>query len=117
MDLLGKYADDLQEDIAIADTSITGTSKAVTGYTGFSSNVAQQSGNYIALKIDTANATNATITVEIIGGTSGEVTLDSDRLWVGKIASTSQKIKITATKTGYTGVSKTYTLTGLTLAE
>ena len=115
MDLLGKHADDLQSDIVIGDDSISGTLKAITDYTGFSGDVSEQSGNYIALKFGTPNASKSTIKVEIVGGYSGEVTLDNDRLWVGKIASTSQKIKVTASKTGYRNVEKTYTLTGLTL--
>lgn len=113
--MLGKSVDDLQSDIVIGDDTITGTLKAVSDYTGFSGDVSEQSGNYIALKFGTPNASKSTIKVEIVGGYSGEVTLDNDRLWIGKIANTSQKIKVTATKTGYRGVEKTFTLTGLTL--
>ena len=59
----------------------------------------------------------ATVTVEIVGGTSGPVALDSDMNWVGKIASTSQQIRVVASKTGMTTVTKTYSLTGLTLLD
>ena len=53
-DLLGKKAADLQSNIVIDDNAMTisGTLKHVTGYTGFSSKVEEQSGNYIALNVD-----------------------------------------------------------------
>ena len=56
VDLFGKNCSDLQEDIAIANGSITGTLKYVTGYTGFSSKAKEQKGNFIALKVTNATA-------------------------------------------------------------
>ena len=85
----------------------------MTDYTQFSSTPAQQKGNYLALKFDFISGT--TTTVEIVGGTSGAVTLDADKNWVGLIANKdSQTIKVVATKGGIK-VEKTYSLTGLTL--
>lgn len=85
----------------------------MTDYTQFSSTPAQQKGNYLALKFDFTSGT--TTTVEIVGGTSGAVTLDADKNWVGLIANKdSQTIKVVATK-GDMRVEKTYGLTGLTL--
>lgn len=85
----------------------------MTDYTQFSSVPAQQKGNYLALKFDFAE--DVTTTVEIVGGTKGAVTLDSDKNWVGLIANkNSQTIKVVATKGGMK-VEKTYSLTGLTL--
>ena len=82
-------------------------------YTQFSSASEQQKGNYLALKFDFTSGT--TTTVEIVGGTSGAVTLDADKNWVGLIANKdSQTIKVVATK-GDIKVEKTYSLTGLTL--
>lgn len=117
VDLLGKSASDLQEDITISNGVIRGKLKKVTGYTGFSGNVSEQSGHYIALNIDVPNTTADTITVEIIGGTSGAVTLDSDRLFVGKIKNTNQQIKVVATADGQETVTKIYDLSGLTLED
>lgn len=58
---------------------------------------------------------DATVTVEIVGGTKGPVQLDSDMNWVGKIANKdTQSIKVTTTKGGKS-VEQTYSLTGLTL--
>lgn len=85
----------------------------MTDYTQFSSAPEQQKGNYLALKFDFTSGT--TTTVEIVGGTSGAVTLDADKNWVGLIANKdSQTIKVVATKDDIK-VEKTYSLTGLTL--
>ena len=99
----------------IGPDSISGTLKHVTDYTGFSSVKAEQTGNYLALKVDTEPA-DATVTVEIIGGTKGAVTLDDDGLFVGKISNKdTQSIKVVATSGDYV-VTKIYSLNGLTLA-
>lgn len=97
VEVLGKDAGDLQEDVAIANSAITGTLKYVTGYTGFSGDVSLQSGNYLAIKVE-ANAD--AITVELVGGTVGHpVTLDEDGMIVLRIADTStQSITVVATK-------------------
>ena len=94
--------------------SIGGTLKYVTGYTGFSGDPAEQSGNYLVLHIDT-QVQDATIKVQLIGGDHGEVALDSDRTIITRIKNTHQKIKITVTADGYETVTKTYDLTGLRL--
>ena len=113
VDVLGKDAGDLQEDIAIADGAITGTLKYVTGYTGFSGDVSEQSGNYIALKVE---AIADSITVELVNGTLGHpVTLDSDGMIVIRISDkTTQSITVVATKDN---VSEThnFSISGLTL--
>ena len=113
VDLLGKDAGDLQEDLAIANGAVTGTLKYVTGYTGFSGNVEEQSGNYLAIKVE-ANADS--ITVELVGGTVGHpVTLDSDGMIVLRIANTStQSITVVATK-GNVSETHNLSISGLTL--
>lgn len=116
-DLLGKTVDDLQENIVIGRNKITGTLKYVTGYTGFSSNVAEQSGNYLALYCEVPLEDDVNITVEVINGFSGPVTLDDDGLIVLRIASTNQSVKVTASKQGYDSITKTYSLADITLAE
>lgn len=115
VDLLGKSASDLQSGISIVNGVINGTLNYVTGYTGFSGDVSEQSGNYLALRIDTDEDVDS-ITVELIGGTLGHpVTLDSDRLIVIRITDTdTQSIKVVVNKNGLSQ-SKTYELTGLTL--
>ena len=112
-DLLGKTADDLQSDIKVRKDKITGTLKYVTGYTGFSSDVAEQSGNYIAIKAE-CNFEDATITGEVVGGTHGPVTLDSDRIIICRIANNTQSIRFVATS-GDKTASVEYALSDLIL--
>ena len=103
----------MQSNVEVDDSEITGTLHYVTGYTGFSSETADQSGNYLALKFDYNDG--ATTTVEIVGGTKGAVTLDEDKNWVGLIKDkSSQSIKVVSTM-GEDTVTKTFGLTGLTL--
>jgi len=116
-DLLGKSVTDLQSDIAFGDGAITGTLKHVTGYTGFSGDVSEQSGNYLAFHVGTNIAADQ-ITVELVNGTVGHpVTLDSDGLAVFRISNkATQRVKVVAYKDGAVAV-KEYGLTGLTLNE
>ena len=88
--------------------------KHVTGYTGFSSNTSEQEGNYLALKVD-ADSEDAIVTVELVGGTKGPVTLDDDMNIVLLIKNKdTQSIKVTTTH-NRESVTKTYGLSGLTL--
>lgn len=114
VDLLGKEADDLQEDVEIANGAITGTLKYVTGYTGFSGDVSEQSGNYLAIKVTAIEG--ATITVELKNGTLGHpVTLDEDGMIVIRIADkTTQSVEVVATKDSLSETQR-FSLTGLTL--
>lgn len=86
----------------------------VTEYTGFSDLPDDQTGNYLALKFDPTPA-DATVTVELVGGSKGPVQLDSDKMHVSKISNKdTQSIKVTTVK-GDESVEQTYSLTGLTL--
>lgn len=108
---------DLQSDIKVDGSVITGNLKYVTGYTGFSGDPAEQEGNYIALHAETDFEADE-ITLELINGTVGHpVTLDSDGLMVVRITNKdTQKIRIVATKGSRTRI-KLYDLSGLKLAE
>lgn len=109
LDLLGLNVEDLQENISIGDDNvISGTLKYVTNYTGFSSNIAEQQGNYLALHFNAPNVDGVTLSV------NGS-TLDSDGIIVLIVDSNTKKVRVTASKAGYPDVTKTYTLTGLTL--
>lgn len=114
---MGKKPSDLQTGLKVSGTEITGTLNYVTGYTGFNGSVVEeQEGNYLALKFDITPAVSET-TVEIIGGKKGPVTLDEDKMFVGRITNKdTQSIKVTATSKDKTAT-KTYKLTGLTLAS
>ena len=109
-DLLGKLASELQSEVRINDLEeIRGKLKYVTNYTGFEANA---EGNFLALHFDVDDGT--TTTVEIVGGTSGPVTLDPDGLFVGKIANKQQKIRVITTKDNVTNT-RIYSLKYITL--
>lgn len=93
-DLFGKVISDLQENIEITDDEIKGTLKYVTGYTGFSSKVEEQSGNYLVIHNETNG--DEPIFVEIIGGTSGPRQLDSDGIIVLRIANNGQRVRVSS---------------------
>lgn len=112
--LFGKTVNELQENVVIGEDAITGTLKYVSGYTGFSSVVSEQAGNYLALRIDT-DEPEALTTVELVGGTKGPVVLDDDMNIVLLIKDkNSQSIKVTV-QSGEESVEKTYGLSGLVL--
>lgn len=113
-DLLGKSVTDLQSGIQIGTDEITGTLNYVTGYTGFSGDASEQSGNYLALHCTAADG--VTITAQVIGGDHGEATLDEDGLIIFRIKNNTQKVRITAKKAGIPDYSKEYSLANLTLA-
>lgn len=108
-DLFGKVISDLQENIEITDEEITGTLKYVTGYTGFSSKVEEQSGNYLVIHNETNG--DEPIFVEVVGGTSGPTQLDSDGIIILRIANNEQKVKVTSGS-----AVKEYSLTNIILA-
>lgn len=113
VDLLGKHVSDLQENVVIADNALTGTLHYVEGYTGYSGDPDLQEGNYLALKVGGVPA-DAKVKVELLGGQSGESVLDADRIFIARIADTTQKIKVEAIS-GRNVLTQIYTLSGLTL--
>ena len=112
--LFGKAVNELQSDVVVADDEVTGTLKYVNGYVDFSSNTSEQSGNYLALKIEAEPAEAETV-VELVGGTKGPVALDDDMNIVPLIKNKdTQSIKVTTTH-NEESITKTYGLSGLTL--
>lgn len=112
--LFGKAVNELQSDVVVADDEVTGTLKYVNGYVDFSSNTSEQSGNYLALKIEAEPAEAETV-VELVGGTKGPVALDDDMNIVLLIKNKdTQSIKVTITH-NEESITKIYGLSGLTL--
>lgn len=108
----GLSVSSLQSNIEIVETEITGTSKKVTSYTGFSDVPEEQDGNFLALGFEATEG--STITTQVVNGTKGEVTV-TDGFCVYRITDNqTQKIRVTATKGG-DKVVKEYGLSGLTL--
>ena len=113
--LFGKAVNELQSDMVVADDDeVTGTLKYVNGYVDFSSNTSEQSGNYLALKIEAEPAEAETV-VELVGGTKGPVALDDDMNIVLLIKNKdTQSIKVTTTH-NEESITKIYGRSGLTL--
>ena len=112
--LFGKTVSDLQSGVEVGKNAITGSLKYVDDYTGFSSKTEEQSGNYLV--IHAADPTADSVTVEVVGGTSGPRTLDSDGIIVLRIANkNTQSVRVKSYKNGNVIATKNYGLTGLTL--
>lgn len=111
-DLLGKTVDDLQENIVVGDSAITGTLKYVTGYTGWSSNPAEQEGNYLAIHASVPEVDGVTITATL---TQENLVDPADGLIVLRVTNKNIPLVLTAKKEGYADVVKNFSLTGLTL--
>lgn len=107
----------MQSNVAVSGDKVTGALKYVTGYTGFSGAVAEQSGNYLALHFSSTNA-NASIKVRLYGGNHPDrvVTLDEDGILISRIESTDEVLEVTAYVEGSEPTIRAYDLSGLTLA-
>lgn len=113
----GKDVSELQTGVSVGANDISGTLHYVTGYTGFhGSDPTEQEGNYLALDFTPSNW-DGILTVELVGGTKGPVTLtSSDHFCVFKIDATTQTIKVEYTD-GDDDYTKSYSLTNLVLEE
>ena len=111
--MLGKTVSDLQTSVEVGIDEITGTLNYITGYTGFSSNEAEQSGNFLALKMGT-NLEESITTEELVGGTVGQpVTLDADMNIVLRISDIATQSIQVVTDNGAYSVTKDYSLSDL----
>ena len=114
-DLLGKSVTDLQSDVTIGATGISGTLKYVTGYTGFSGEEELQSGHYLVVHCDTGEDAADSITVQLINGDFGPATLDEDGIAILRIKDKdAQALNVTAYKDGR-AASRIFSLSGLVL--
>ena len=108
--LWGYDVDDLQENVTVGATAITGTLHYIDDYsTAFGPG--EDSGNYLAIHASVPGVDDVTITVTV----TNPSVLDEDGICVCRIADKStQTITVVASKDGYDDVAKTYSLTGLT---
>lgn len=113
----GKSVSDLQSDIVVHDTYIKGNLKYVTGYTGFSEDTDEQSGNFLALKFTATEG--ATTTVQLVGGDSymEPVTLDNDMNAVLRITDKNKQKLQVVTTVGGESLTKVYSLANLRVAN
>ena len=112
VDLLGKHIDDLQSNIAIGTNAITGTLKYVSDYTGFSGDVSEQSGNYMAIHCAVPGTDGTRITAKL---TKTNIVDPDDGIIVLRVTDKTIPLVITASKDGYDDVVKNFNLNGLTL--
>ncbi len=93
-DGLGKSIGDLIEgDVKIGKSgAVTGTLKAVTGYTGFSGTASEQSGHYLPLKLN-AKYGGQSISVQR-NGKAAKVSTDLE--WILRVPSNSTTFEIKA---------------------
>lgn len=116
-DLLGKYVSDLQKDVVVDAYrgEITGESKYVTGYTGFSGDTNMQKGYFLALHAEVPDVEGVTIKAKTV---NMEVTLDADGILVlflryGDL----RDVTFIAEKSGCASVTRKFDLTKLVLKE
>lgn len=100
----------MQSKIIVGTNNIQGTLKYVDDYTGFSSKVEEQSGNYLVIHAEVPDEEDVTITVKV----TNPVTLDSDGIAILRIADkNSQTVTVVASKDGYESVTKVFKLNEL----
>ena len=109
---MGKYVSDLQSDVEIDGSVITGTLNYVTGYTGFSGDAEEQEGNYIVLHAEDSGADRIAVRY-----TNGAKTLDSDGLVIIRITDTDTPIVYQAFRDDEIVATAWMDISGLTLAE
>lgn len=107
----------MQDGIEIQGGIVGGNLKYLTDYTGYSEEVGEQGGNYLALRFAVPGVGGCTITVQIIGGTDDPITPNADGIAVFRITDEEQAIEVCVTKERCYPVVKTYLLSSLVLEK
>lgn len=117
VELFNAAVSTLQNGVTVNGTDITGELLYKEDYTGFSSKVEEQSGNFLALQWSAPEAGVTSLKVGLDPSYAGglvEVINDPDHNGVFRIHDTSQKFKVVQTK-GDEVHTQTFNLSGLTL--
>lgn len=112
--LFGKALSDIQENIVVnmATGKITGVCHYISGWANFSSSEELQNGHYLALHVDVEGESDVVYTSQL----TRKVTLDDDQIVIIRIeGNTAYPVVITASKSGYTPVTRTFDISGLLL--
>ena len=96
---------------------MSGSLKYITGWTAWSGDVEEQSGNYLALHFEVEDDSDVTITVQLTKGKHGAATLDNDGICIFRIEDAAQEIIVTAYKDGYRPTKMRVPIHGLVLEE
>lgn len=115
LNLHGKYVGDLQDGIEIDRLSISGNLRYLTDYTGFSDEVSEQGGNYLALRFSVPGIDDATITVTLVGGEQEPVAVGTGGIFIFRITSTDQTIAVRVSAPYRRAANRTYDLRNITL--
>lgn len=95
--MFGLHASDLQSGVLIENNAVSGVLNYVTGYTGYSTKVKEQKGNYLAISVSAPGAE------EILVGTSASTMkkVGDDGVAVVRITNTStQAVNVQVVKDG-----------------
>lgn len=104
----------MQTGVTVGDEAISGRLYFQDDYTEFSSNPAEQTGNYLAIHCEVPELPEATITVTV----TRPSVLDEDGDIVLRIADKdSQMVTVVASADGYDSVTKVFDLSELTCDE
>lgn len=103
----------MQTNLAITDGVASGTLHYISGWTEFSSKVSEQSGNYIALKVNGVPA-GATVQYKLKGSSKAPVTLDQDRNIVVICTNKPNSVLQFTVTLGEDSVTKEVALSGIT---
>lgn len=102
---MGLTVDELQEEVSVATSAVTGTLLSVVGYTGFSDDETLQDGHYLALHLD---ASVADATFNVVSDQAVKYLEDGDI--VVRVTDEDTVLTISASKSGYQTVMKEFTL-------
>lgn len=114
-DFYGKTVEDLQSDIEIDETSISGILNYIDDYSAAGYTGEEASGNFIILHFSVPDVEDVTITATTDGKTTE---LDEDGFLIARVADKdSQTVTVVASKDGYSDVEKVYDFSGLIVEE
>ena len=115
LDLFGYTVDDLQSDVEVDGTSVSGILNYIDDYTSAGYTGEEAEGNFLVLHFSVPDVEDAEIQITTNGRTK---TLDEDGILIARVADKdSQTITVVASKDGYDDVTKVYDLGGLIVED
>ena len=119
--MLGKLVSELQSNVAIANDTASGNLAYVTDYTGFSSDPALQSGNYVAFHWSEPQSIVTSLKVGIVPSSTGmepvECLDDPDRNGVFRVTNVATQVIRIIQSDGTNTLTQEISLAGLVPAD